>query len=90
MDWPRLLTRQKAAEYLGMKVSRFEARVRGGHLPKPVPFGNPQLWDREALDRAIDRLSHVRRIKGEQPQDMEAAALGAINGRKDAIRHRAA
>ncbi len=88
--WPRLLDRKTAAAYLGMAVSRFEKRVRNGDLPKPVPFGNPQLWDRAALDLALDRLSHVRRNGPAPAQNGEAVALGAINAGKNALRHRAA
>ena len=82
---PRGLRAEPAAAYCGLTISKFEARVRIGDLPKPLPFGRPHVWDRHALDQALDRLSRLRLkpSRGGKVVSLEAARAG-----KDALRHR--
>lgn len=48
--WPRLLDRRGAAEYCGVSVNTFLARV-----PVPaVEIGTKRLWDRHAIDAWLD------------------------------------
>ncbi len=82
---PRLLDREKAAAYCGLKLRRFLARVNTGEFPPPIRFGQDKLWDVRAIDLAINRLSGLA-----SPDQGEAEALRAIHAGKDAVRHRQA
>jgi predicted DNA-binding transcriptional regulator AlpA len=53
---PRGLSRSLAAEYVGVGVTLFDELVAGGAMPKPFPLGRRRLWDRRAIDSAIDNL----------------------------------
>ena len=62
--WPRLLTRDLAAAYVGVSPSLFDLEVQRGTWPPPIPRSvsnrsrNPRLtWDRLALDRRLDGAS---------------------------------
>lgn len=52
---PRLLSREAAAEYVGVVGGTFDKHVVG-HV-KPVEIGTRKLWDRKALDRWLDERS---------------------------------
>ena len=67
--WPRLLSDYLAAAYVGISKTNFLAGVEAGHWPKPVAYGRRRLWDRLALDQAVDRL---RQTEGESDPLMEA------------------
>ena len=54
--WPRLLSATQAAAYVGLSLNAFVARV-GNPFPAPVRFGRRKLFDRLAIDRAVDALS---------------------------------
>lgn len=56
---PRVLSREEAATYLGLSVAAFDQRVKAGKLPIPLPadiYGRAR-FDREQLDRQLDRDS---------------------------------
>ena len=54
----RGLTRKQAAEYVGVSITTFDMLVKAGQLPKPLPLDHGHmLFDRKALDLALDRLS---------------------------------
>jgi hypothetical protein len=53
--WPRLLTRELAAAYVGHSVGMFLADV-GTVWPDPVTGTRRKVWDRLMLDQAIERL----------------------------------
>ncbi len=57
--WPRHLTRELAAAYVGVSVSVFDDEVRQGVWPPPRrrgAKGGKHTWDRLLLDRASDAL----------------------------------
>jgi hypothetical protein len=57
---PRLLNRTEAAAYLGRGVRTFDAEVESGLWPAPLIIGlhgRQRAWDRDALDRTVDRMS---------------------------------
>lgn len=54
--WPRWLRRQGAAEYLGISMSLLDQWVEQGTIPKPSKIGGVVLWDRFALDEAMEAL----------------------------------
>jgi predicted DNA-binding transcriptional regulator AlpA len=72
---PRGLTRVEAADYCGLAPSTFDARVGDGSLPKPMFPGRCRIWDRLALDRAMNSLSGIAE---ESSNAAEEAALGAM------------
>ena len=82
---PRGLSRKAAAEYCGMAVSTFDARVKEGSLPGPMFPGRGSPYDRLALDRALNFLSG---LPEESANAAEEAALKAIwhGGGKRALR----
>lgn len=51
---PRGLTPDQAAAYIGLSKREFDALVRQGVYPGPLPGG---IYDRAAIDAALDRLS---------------------------------
>lgn len=53
---PRLLTREMAAAYLSLSTYMFDGMVADGRMPFPKVVGSRLLWDRLALDKAIDSL----------------------------------
>lgn len=58
--WPRLLSREEAARYVGTSPVTFDQEVQAGIWPAPLrrgPHGGRLTWDRLALDRAADRAS---------------------------------
>lgn len=55
-DWPRLLSREQAAAYLGVSVPMLESHI-GDPFPEPLRLGKRRLYDRRALDKAVDNLS---------------------------------
>lgn len=54
--WPRVLSREQAADYVGLGVSFFEKQVKAGIFPDSVRIGSRKLWDIRQLDRALDFL----------------------------------
>jgi hypothetical protein len=58
--WPRLLSREEAARYVGVSTDVFDEEVRAGVWPAAMRRGvrNGRLtWDRNVLDLAADRAS---------------------------------
>ena len=56
-NWPRLLSEEQAAAYVGVSRNTFRGMV-GSLWPEPVPgFGRRRLYDKEALDKAVDGIS---------------------------------
>lgn len=53
---PRLLTRELAAAYLSVGTYVFDGMVSDGRMPQPKRVGNRLLWDRLAIDRAVESL----------------------------------
>jgi hypothetical protein len=54
---PRGLTRRDAAAYCGLSSEGFNAWVKRGIVPGPIP--GTQRWDRRAIDLALDRASGI-------------------------------
>jgi predicted DNA-binding transcriptional regulator AlpA len=53
---PRGLSREAAAQYIGVSVGKFDEMIVDGRMPKPVRIDGRNVWDRRALDRAFDAL----------------------------------
>jgi len=56
---PRGLSREAAAQYVGVSPGKFDELVKDGKMPQPLQIGSRRLWDRRALDQAFDRLGEV-------------------------------
>jgi predicted DNA-binding transcriptional regulator AlpA len=54
--WPRGLRRPDAASYLGISPSQFDKWVVVGTVPSPKKIGGVVLWDRFALDDAMEAI----------------------------------
>jgi predicted DNA-binding transcriptional regulator AlpA len=57
--WPRLLSLNLAAAYVGISSSTFLLRVKNGQYPAPWRDGRRRLWDRVVIDNVIDALSKL-------------------------------
>ena len=53
---PRGLSRQQAAEYVGLSASSFDQLVATRLMPKPKRIGGRVIWDRLAVDEAFSAL----------------------------------
>ena len=58
--WPRLLSADQAAAYVGVSVNTFTSRI-GDPWPEAIRIGGRALYDRRAIDRAVDALSKPAR-----------------------------
>lgn len=54
--WPRGLSREEAARYVGFGITKFDEMVASGLMPKPKISGARVVWDRWKLDEAFDNL----------------------------------
>lgn len=55
--WPRMMRKTTAARYCDMSEAAFEREINAGRLPFPITLGNREHWCRNALDKALDRLT---------------------------------
>ena len=76
-DWPRLLTVDLAAAYVGQSQSGFLAAV-GTLWPEALRIGRLRRWDRQSLDKAVDGLG------GPLPPSHDAY-MEALEGAEDDV-----
>ncbi|CCC96863.1 hypothetical protein [Azospirillum baldaniorum] len=69
-DWPRCLSRDQAAAYVGVSPGKFDQEVADGIWPSGETRGGRILWDRVLLDKWQDERS------GLVQQSMPAAGAG--------------
>jgi len=50
---PRGLSREEAARYIGVGVTKFDEMVKDGRMPKPKRLDGRTVWDRLAVDLAF-------------------------------------
>lgn len=62
-NWPRLLSAEFAASYVGIGETSFLAGVSRGDWPKPLRLGRRTVWDRAVLDERVDQIGG--RLSGE-------------------------
>ncbi len=63
--WPRYLSRDEAARYVGVSPDVFDDEVDGEHWPQARRRGGKGgrlTWDRLALDAAADRDSGIGQL----------------------------
>lgn len=98
--WPRYLSRDEAAAYVGVSASTFDDEVLAGWWPAPRRRGlkgGRCTWDRLALDAFADRAAGLGLpaplppgdAAGASPDFLAAAEAAALQGVKDAApKHR--
>jgi predicted DNA-binding transcriptional regulator AlpA len=58
---PRGLSREEAARYIGVGLTKFDAMVADKRMPKPRKVDGRTIWDRVELDIAFSDLPHQER-----------------------------
>lgn len=53
---PRGLSREAAAEYVGVSPTKFDQLVKDRRMPSPKRVDGRVIWDRHALDSAFTAL----------------------------------
>jgi hypothetical protein len=53
---PRGLSREAAAQYVGVSPVKFDEMVEDRRMPKPKRIDGRKVWDRHALDLSFDAL----------------------------------
>lgn len=53
---PRGLSRDEAAEYVGVGTTLFDEMVLDGRMPPPKEINSRRVWDRHKLDRFFEDL----------------------------------
>lgn len=56
---PRGLSRDEAATYIGVGVTKFDAMVADNRMPKPKMIDGRRVWDRLKLDSCFAALPDV-------------------------------
>jgi predicted DNA-binding transcriptional regulator AlpA len=58
--WPRGLSREEAARYIGIGPTKFDEMVADGRMPKPKRVDSRVVWDRAKLDAYFTDLPEDR------------------------------
>lgn len=58
-NWPRMLSREQAARYVGVSTTQFDKEVGEGRWPRPERRGSRITWDRALIDMVQDRNSGI-------------------------------
>lgn len=66
------LSREAAAEFIGVSPSKFDEMVKDGRMPKPKHIDSRRVWSRTAVEKAFARLPSDR--PDEDEDDMWAAS----------------
>jgi predicted DNA-binding transcriptional regulator AlpA len=67
------------AEYIGVSAPTFLLAVAAGRYPKPLPFGRRAVWDRKALDLAMERESGMLEMSAKPaPGNTEVYEMGVL------------
>jgi hypothetical protein len=69
----RGLSREEAAIYVGVGVTKFDALVARDLMPRPKRIDGRRVWDIVALDFAFDRLPDESGIADQTWDDIDAA-----------------
>lgn len=57
---PRGLSREEAARYVGVGVTKFEQMVADGRMPRPKRIDGRVVWDRLRVEAAFTDLPEER------------------------------
>jgi hypothetical protein len=82
---PRLLTRNQVRSYLQITDADLVARMARGQVPGPLWGTDADLadarWDRQAVDRALDRASAIPSIVDAGTEELDRAFGTGRRGR---------
>ena len=59
---PRGLSRDEAARYVGVGVTKFDEMVADGRMPRPKRVDGRVIWDRIKLDMAFSDLPEEKKV----------------------------
>ena len=59
---PRGLSREIAAQYIGVSAGKFDELVRDHRMPPPKRIDGRKVWDRSALDEFFFALPDDREV----------------------------
>ena len=59
---PRGMSREEAARYVGVGVTKFDEMVMDGRMPRPKRVDGRVIWDRLRLEAAFSDLSEEKRV----------------------------
>lgn len=59
---PRGLSRDEAARYVGVSVTKFDEMVADGRMPKPKRIDGRVVWDRLQIEAAFSDLPEERAV----------------------------
>lgn len=62
----RGLSREEAAVYVGVGVTKFDEMVADGRMPRPKTIDSRRVWDVHRLDLAFDALPDGDEGAGQQ------------------------
>jgi predicted DNA-binding transcriptional regulator AlpA len=68
----RGLSREQAAEYIGVSPSLFDQMVADGRMPPPREINARVIWDRREVDEAFGTLPHRGGGPAAQPERRDA------------------
>lgn len=60
--WPRGLSRDDSAIYVGVSISKFDEMVSDGRMPKPKKIDKRLVWDILRIDAAFDQLPDMPKV----------------------------
>jgi len=55
----RLLYSEEVCRVLGVTREQLRGMVRRGEIPEPGRLGRRLVWSREAIDRAVERITNA-------------------------------
>ncbi len=59
---PRGLSREEAARYVGVGVTKFDEMVSDGRMPRPKRIDGRVIWDRFKIEAAFTDLPEERAL----------------------------
>lgn len=83
--WPRYLSREEAARYLGVSVDVFDNEVRSGLWPRGRARGGKGgrlTWNRAVLDATSDQLDGLAGPAASLPDDAPPIDPGSVLDRR--------
>jgi predicted DNA-binding transcriptional regulator AlpA len=63
----RGLSREQAANYIGIGLTKFDKMVKDGRMPRPKRLDGRVVWDLRKLDAAFDALEEDDPDKPKDP-----------------------